>query len=118
MKFLTDENIATSVVFDLRNAEFDVKDIKEEKLQGTSDKAIIELALEESRIIITHDKDFGKHSSPSKKGRCGIILLRLHNQSPYYVSEKLLQFLKSRLLHKLQTNIVIITESQIIFHRE
>ncbi len=45
MKFLTDENVATSVVSDLRNAGFDLKDIKEEKLQGTNDKKIIELAI-------------------------------------------------------------------------
>ena len=32
MKFLTDENIASSVLKSLRNENFDVKDIKEERL--------------------------------------------------------------------------------------
>lgn len=44
MKFLTDENIAISVVKFLRNKGFDVKDIKEESLYGLSDKFIFELA--------------------------------------------------------------------------
>ncbi len=38
MKFFTDENVATSVVSALRRYGHEVKDIKEEKLQGTSDK--------------------------------------------------------------------------------
>jgi predicted nuclease of predicted toxin-antitoxin system len=44
MKFLTDENVANTVVRTIRSIGFDVKDIKEEKLFGISDKKIIEIA--------------------------------------------------------------------------
>ena len=40
-RFLTDENIAKSLVRKLRDEGHDVKDIKEEKLFGTSDKEIV-----------------------------------------------------------------------------
>ena len=38
MKFLTDENIAKTVVNTLRKAGYDVKDIKESRLFGSPDK--------------------------------------------------------------------------------
>ncbi len=44
MKFLTDENIATSVVRGLRKKGFDIKDVKEEKLYGSSDKELLQIA--------------------------------------------------------------------------
>ncbi len=117
MKFLTDENIATSVVHALRNAEFDVKDIKEEKLQGTTDKEILDLALREKRVIITHDKDYAELVIVSKKESEGVILIKLKNQSADHVKERLFYFLKSRLFNKVQRNLVTITESQIIVHK-
>ena len=44
LKFLTDENISPSLVRTLRNKKYDVKDIKEEKLFGTSDTEILKFA--------------------------------------------------------------------------
>ncbi len=41
LKFLADENIAKSLVRALRQNGYDVKDIKEEKLFGISDKEVI-----------------------------------------------------------------------------
>src|SRR3989344_1273193 len=117
MKFLTDENIATSVVHALRNAEFDVKDIKEERLQGTSDEEILDLALREKRIIITHDKDYAELIMISKKESEGVILVRLKDQSASNVQKRLFYLLRSRLFNKVQRNLVTITESQITVHK-
>lgn len=41
IRFLTDENISSSLVKSLRKNGFDVKDIKEEKLYGISDKEVL-----------------------------------------------------------------------------
>ena len=116
MKFLTDENIATSVVHALRSADFDVKDIKEEKLQGTPDKEIISLALKEKRVVITHDKDYAEIIKKYKEIE-GIILIRLKNQSASNVQKRLFYLLRSRLFNKVQKNLVTITESQIIIDK-
>jgi len=86
MKFLTDENIASSVIKSLRNENFDVKDIKEERLYGISDPNI-------------------KHK--------GVIFLRCKNQSPNNVSNILVQALKSEIKDKLKDSLVIISEEQI-----
>ena len=117
MNFLTDENIATSVVHALRNAGFDVRDIKEEKLQGIPDKEIVDLALREKRVIITHDKDYAELIMVSKKENEGVILIRLKDQSAKNVREKLFYFLRSRFFNKVRRSLVTITESQIIVHK-
>lgn len=112
MKFLTDENVAVSVVQTLRIAGYDVKDIKKEKLCGTSDRKILELASKENRILITHDKDFAfaqKHK--------GIILLRFQNQRPLTVSNALLQLLRSSLKRKIPNQLSILSEANVIIRR-
>ena len=117
MKFLIDENIATSVVNALREAGFNIKDVKEEKLQGVSDKELLALALKEKRIIITHDKDYAELIMQFKRESEGVILMKLKNQSAANVKERLFYFLRSRLLNKVHKNLVTITESQIIVQK-
>ena len=82
IKFLADENISSSLVKDIRKKNFDIKDIKEENLFGISDDAIVEIANNEDRIILTHDKDFVNVINYSKKQSKGVILLRFKDQSP------------------------------------
>ena len=115
MKFLTDENVSTKVVNSLRKFNYDVKDIKEEKLYGLSDEKIFELAQKERRIIISHDKDFIRSASlPGKHN--GIILLRLKNQKPSNASNILLKVLNSSIKDKLEDNLVVISEDKVIVH--
>ncbi len=117
MKFLTDENIAKSVVDSLRKTGFNVKDIKEENLQGTSDKNILNLANNENRIIITHDKDFGNILYSTNIQHKGIILVRLKNQSPAKTAKILLNVLSSDIKNKIKDNLIIISENQIVIHK-
>ncbi len=73
---LTDENIDPAVVGFLRQAGFDVLDVSEESLIGSSDRHLIQLAMSQGRVVVTHDSDFGtlvvKHHSPVT----GIVYLR------------------------------------------
>ncbi len=113
MKFLTDENIAVSIVESLRIAGYDIKDIKEEKLGGVPDSRVLELANEENRIIITHDKDFTGFAKKHK----GIILLRFQNQRPLIVSNTLLQLLRSSLRRKISNQLTVLSETNVVIHR-
>ena len=117
MKFLADENIASSVVKALRKAGYDVKDIKEEKMQRAKDTAILTMALQENRIILTHDKDFGFLHSSSQREHRGIILLRLYKQKPQNVLAILLNILRSKLQDQLQNNLTVLSESHATVHR-
>lgn len=116
MKFLTDENIALSVVQNLRKAGFDVKDVKEEHLEGSSDKTLLQLAQKEGRALITHDKDFLHLALIQKIAHTGIILIRLKKQLPEEVAQRLLKVLQSTLSQKLIGAVTLITESRVVFH--
>lgn len=118
MKFFTDENVATSVALALRRQGFDIKDVKEEGLQGTSDNNILQLARREKRIIITHDKDFGNVLFYPTVKHCGVILLRFKNQRPDCVIQALTSVLHSPIQHKICENVTIVSEDKIIIHRK
>lgn len=102
MRFLADENVATSVVHALRKAGHDVLDVKEEGWFGKTDSALIIIAHEQRRVILTHDNDF------RYQRRAPVILLRLHRQDPSTVTRNLLAFLDTPIPDKLKKPIVII----------
>jgi predicted nuclease of predicted toxin-antitoxin system len=58
MKFLADEGVDRSVVAGLRQLNFDVYFVVEE-VRSLDDSTLLEMAVEENRILITRDKDFG-----------------------------------------------------------
>jgi len=115
MKFLTDENIATSVVRDLRKKGFDVKDVKESNLQGATDKELLHIANQEQRIIITHDKDFAQVIGSNITHK-GIILMRLRTQHATRVSQVLLHALDMPLAEKFNDKLVVVSETTITIH--
>lgn len=58
MKFLADEDFPKPLVIEIRNFGFSVKTIQQKKFQGSSDELVANIAIKESRIILTYDKDF------------------------------------------------------------
>lgn len=110
MKFLIDENIAIPVTRYLSKT-FDTKSVIEE-LKGAKDKAIIQLANQENRIIITLDKDFCNLVFQKYLPTQGVILLRLRNVSPQNIIKILDDLLKRKDI-ALEKNFVVVTETQI-----
>lgn len=76
MKFLADESVDFPVVKHLRDHGFDVEYITE-ICPGISDKEVIEIAISQSRVLITGDKDFGTLTFRNKMVSEGVILYRL-----------------------------------------
>lgn len=97
LRFLTDENIDSEVVMLLRERGFDVLDIKEEKLFRLSDKAILEMALEQKRVVISQDSDFGTLVFRDQNPFHGIIYLRPGHESPQFHLATLLAILDADL---------------------
>lgn len=58
MKFLVDENVPHSLVIFLKNTGHKIIDIKKSKYSQTDDIKLINIAVKNSYIIITFDKDF------------------------------------------------------------
>ena len=112
MKFLTDENIASHVVLKLRQANYDVKDVKEEALRGLSDKKLLELSYKEERVLLSHDKDF--IHLPARVKHNGIIIIRLQWQTPESVSQRLLHLLRSSLRRKLANRVTLLTDTRVV----
>lgn len=106
---LTDENISSTMVKALRSAGCNVKDIKEEGLQGISDDQVVTMAQREKRVILTHDKDFSNvlHGRPVA---APVILLRFSNQSPGYVKERFLPLYEKYLAGKKFALVVVTDE--------
>lgn len=82
IKILSDENISPKVVAFLRQVGFDVLDVKEEQWFGRVDEALLNIAYQEERFVLTHDADFGTLAIHQGKPCYGILYLRLKNISP------------------------------------
>ncbi len=77
MKFLVDESTGIAVSRKLKQMNFDAVSVIQ-SMKGASDEEIIRRAIDENRVIITNDKDFGWVATFYKPP--GIILLRLKNE--------------------------------------
>jgi len=80
MKFLVDERVGSSVARWLRQKSFDVILIYDD-FRGISDNEVLDKAFLENIILITSDKDFGEMIFKIKKQHCGVVLLRLSDES-------------------------------------
>ncbi len=92
LRLLADENIPRTVIIALREKGYDVASVWELR-PGMSDEEVVELAIKESRIIITFDKDFGRIAL-LKPNITGIILLRIPPLNPLYIVERILSVLE------------------------
>ena len=74
---------------------FDIIDLITENKSGLSDEEIVLLAKKEKRIIITFDLDFGEIYHFKEKGKMGVIVLRLEDQTVESVNKTLYKFFSS-----------------------
>ncbi len=75
MLLLADESCDFSVVRTLRAAGHDVKAVAEIAL-GAADDVVLELALQEQRVLLTEDKDFGQLVFAAAASTGGVIFIR------------------------------------------
>lgn len=111
MKFIADVNVAQVVIKFLHQSGHDIVDIKKQ-LPTKADIDIIKIALNEGRIILTHDKDFlGLVKFP--KYQVGMIVMRLANQKTLNHLAKLKQLLEEDTEEVLMSSLTILTEDLI-----
>ena len=73
--FFADESCDFIVVRTLRAAGYDVLAVSE-KFASASDQEVLKLAVEEKRILLTEDKDFGEWVYAHRKEMYGVVLIR------------------------------------------
>lgn len=85
LKLLADENIPIEAVFQLRRSGIDIDSVSLLK-PGADDESVLAMARAQQRVLVTFDNDFGKLVFRLKLPCSGVILIRLHPQSPGQVA--------------------------------
>ncbi|MEW5920505.1 MAG: DUF5615 family PIN-like protein [Bacillota bacterium] len=80
-KFKIDENLPLEVSNILKRYGYDTETVLDERLQGATDDALINICKEEKRILITFDLDFSDVRAYPPGAYPGIIVIRLADQS-------------------------------------
>ena len=96
-KLLTDENIHRDVVQFLRARGFDVLDATKEGLCGRTDVDLLQRAVSEDRVVVTHDRDFGTLAILAGEQIVGIVYLRPGHIDPKFTIETIRAVLKKEL---------------------
>lgn len=108
LKLLLDENIGLRTYNELKARGYHVQSILVEK-RGASDTEVITEAIQQGKVIITMDKDFGYLAQSYRPP--GIILLRLRNPK---IPNRISAILRAlRLGEKLYGYITIVTDTRI-----
>ena len=114
-RFLLDANLSRKLVITLSELTgFDFMHISTISEKSIPDSQIVEIAKDGRRIIITHDLDYGEIYYLKERGRIGVIMLRLRDQTSDNVIQRLNSFLRSSECKKsdLSTSLVIIEEEK------
>jgi predicted nuclease of predicted toxin-antitoxin system len=89
MRFLGDMGISGTTIRILRLDGHDAFHLRERGLQRLPDAEIWELARRESRIVLTFDLDFAEIAATAGEPLPSIIIFRLADQTPVFVTDRL-----------------------------
>src|SRR5215469_10373571 len=81
MNFVADESCAGHVIQALREAGHDVVAIAE-VAKGATDEEVLELAVENNRVLLPEDRDFGELVYARGRSSAGVIPVRFPNHMP------------------------------------
>jgi predicted nuclease of predicted toxin-antitoxin system len=111
VKFVVDESTGQSVVHELRRLGHDVISVHE-IFPGLDDPPILDIAVNEDRIVITNDKDFGELVYRSGLPHAGVVLFRLQDESAVNRVRMMREVLRT-CGDKLEDNFVVASERKI-----
>ncbi len=96
MRILADENFPGTAVNALRKRGHNVVWVRTAK-PGIEDRAILEWAQTENRLLLTLDKDFGELAfGRDLPSRCGVVLFRMNFSDAGTASMRIVEILESR----------------------
>jgi predicted nuclease of predicted toxin-antitoxin system len=116
LRFLADESCDFAVVRALRDAGYDVVAVAEFTTRSL-DPAVIEQAHQETRILLTEDKDFGWHVFVSHAASAGVILIRFPSQARSTLAKAVLEVVQEQ-ADKLPASFVVIQPGQVRISRQ
>lgn len=89
MRFIADMGISQTTVQWLKEQGFNAVHVRDMGMHRSSDTNIVKKAMEEGRIALTCDLDFGDIVSASGERCPSVIILRLENETPGNVNRRL-----------------------------
>ena len=95
MKFLADMCVDVRVVRWLREQRYDAVHLRDEGLHKMPNGQIFEKAINENRIVITFDLDFGEIAAFTRGEKASVILFRLQNTRISNVLDRLAYVLEN-----------------------
>ncbi len=82
LRIPANENVPDPLIRILRQHGHDVVSVKQ-TMRGSTDRAVLERAQAEQRLIVTFDKDFGELAVRfGLRAGCGVVLFRLAGSAP------------------------------------
>ena len=117
MKFLLDMGLAQSTAHQLCTNGHDAVHLRDQGLQRLHDHSIVEKAIAEGRVILTHDLDFGRIVALSHNRVPSVITFRLADMLAATVNRYLDDIL-SRFAARLEQGALISVTDQAIRVRE
>jgi predicted nuclease of predicted toxin-antitoxin system len=81
-RLLADENLHSQVVAFLRTSGMDVLVVREENWSGKPDTELLQIAVAQHRVVVTHDSDFGTLAIRGGQPVFGIVYLRPGHMRP------------------------------------
>lgn len=81
--------VSPQTVNALRDSGYEATHLSEENLFRMSDSAILSKAVEEKSIVLTFDLDFGDLLAAASKNLPSVIIFRLKNTAPNFVTARL-----------------------------
>jgi hypothetical protein len=104
IRFLADEDLRVAIIEGLRSKEptIDILDVKSAGLRRTADPALLELAAQQNRVLITHDRQtmprhFRDHLAAGKSTPGVIIVPQQRNEIGEIIEALLIVWAASRL---------------------
>jgi len=115
MKFLIDNALSPKLAELLSKDGYDTVHVRDIGLQHAADKQIFQYALENKRIIVSADTDFGLLLSLWNKNEPSVIIFRKGAERDPYNQKKLFDLnLNNKLIQAInQGSIIIIEEERI-----
>ena len=95
MRFLADESCDFGVVLALRAAGHDVVAIAEVSPREEDD-SVMERALQEERIVVTEDKDFGQLVYSNRQATGGVLFLRFPAKARAGIAKTVVDIVRRR----------------------
>lgn len=111
MKFLLDMGLGRNTALFLRKAGHDAVHLRDEGLQRLSDQGIVAKAIDEGRVVLTHDLDFGRIVALSGDQYPSVITFRLDDMRSQQVN-RYLQDILERFASELERGTLISVTDQ------